>query len=61
MSLVPHELQRKIASLAPTHYDAPSGSRVPIRYDGETPVLAIRVQELFGSASIRRSPAAPCR
>ena len=48
MSLVPHELQRKIASLAPTHYDAPSGSRVPIRYDGETPVLAIRVQELFG-------------
>jgi len=47
-SLVPHELQRKVASLAPTHYDAPSGSRVPIRYDGETPVLAIRVQELFG-------------
>jgi ATP-dependent helicase HrpB len=48
MSLVPHELQRRIATLAPTHYDAPSGSRVPIRYDGETPVLAIRVQELFG-------------
>jgi len=48
MSLVPHELQRKIASLAPIHYDAPSGSHVPIRYDGETPVLAIRVQELFG-------------
>ena len=48
MSLVPHDLQRKIASLAPTHFEAPSGSRVPIRYDGETPVLAIRVQELFG-------------
>ena len=48
MSLVPHDLQRKISSLAPTHYDAPSGSRVPIRYDGETPVLGIRVQELFG-------------
>ena len=48
LSLVPHELQRKIASLAPTHYDAPSGSRVPIRYDGAEPVLAIRVQELFG-------------
>ena len=48
MSLVPHELQRRIASLAPTHFDAPSGSRVPIRYDGEEPVLAIRVQELFG-------------
>lgn len=48
MSLVPHDLQRKIAALAPTHFDAPSGSHVPIRYDGEAPVLAIRVQELFG-------------
>ena len=48
MSLVPHDLQRKIASLAPTHFTAPSGSHVPIRYDGEWPVLAVRVQELFG-------------
>jgi ATP-dependent helicase HrpB len=48
MSLVPHELQRQIARLAPTHFDAPSGRHVPIRYDGEWPVLSIRVQELFG-------------
>ena len=48
VSLVPHDLQRRVESLAPTHFDAPSGSRVPIRYDGDTPVLAIRVQELFG-------------
>jgi len=48
MSLVPHDLQRRIGALAPTHFDAPSGSHVPIRYDGEWPVLAIRVQELFG-------------
>ncbi|PSJ62224.1 ATP-dependent helicase HrpB [Pseudaminobacter soli (ex Li et al. 2025)] len=48
LSLVPHDLQRKLASLAPTHFDAPSGSRVPIDYEGEWPVLAIRVQELFG-------------
>ncbi|RWO74693.1 MAG: ATP-dependent helicase HrpB [Mesorhizobium sp.] len=47
-SLVPHDLQRRIDTLAPTHFDAPSGSHVPIRYDGEWPVLAIRVQELFG-------------
>ena len=45
---MPHDLQRRIDALAPTHFDAPSGSRVPIRYDGEAPVLAIRVQELFG-------------
>ncbi|MEP9397729.1 ATP-dependent helicase HrpB [Mesorhizobium sp. KR2-14] len=48
MSLVPHDLQRKLGALAPTHFDAPSGSRVPIDYEGERPVLAIRVQELFG-------------
>ncbi|KQZ82765.1 ATP-dependent helicase [Mesorhizobium sp. Root157] len=47
-SLVPHELQRRIETLAPTHFAAPSGSHVPIRYDGDQPVLAIRVQELFG-------------
>lgn len=47
-SLVPHDLQRRIDTLAPTHFDAPSGSHVPIRYDGEWPVLAVRVQELFG-------------
>lgn len=48
LSLVPYDLQRKVDVLAPTHFDAPSGSHVPIRYDGEWPVLAIRVQELFG-------------
>ncbi|MCC5780915.1 ATP-dependent helicase HrpB [Nitratireductor sp. B36] len=47
-SLVPHAFQRRISQMAPSHYDAPSGSRVPIRYEAEGPVLAIRVQELFG-------------
>ena len=48
MSLVPHDLQRRINDLAPTHFSAPSGSSVPIRYDEDQPVLAVRVQELFG-------------
>ena len=48
-SLVPYDLQRQIDQLAPTHFDAPSGNRLPIRYHaGEWPVLSIRVQELFG-------------
>jgi ATP-dependent helicase HrpB len=47
-SLVPYDLQRQLDALAPTHFDAPSGSHLPIRYDGEWPVLAVRVQELFG-------------
>lgn len=48
MALVPYDLQRKVDAFAPTHFAAPSGSRVPVRYDGPEPVLAIRVQELFG-------------
>ena len=49
-SLVPYDLHRRIDELAPTHFAAPSGSHVPIDYEGEQPVLAIRVQELFGLA-----------
>nr|WP_204340248.1 ATP-dependent helicase HrpB [Rhizobium leguminosarum] len=48
MSLVPHELQRDLSRLAPTHFEAPTGQRHPIQYEGEEPVLTIRVQELFG-------------
>jgi ATP-dependent helicase HrpB len=47
-ALVPAELQRRLESLAPSHIDVPSGSRLPIRYDAEGPVLSVRVQELFG-------------
>lgn len=48
MSLVPHEVQRDLGRLAPTHFEAPTGQRHPIQYEGEEPVLTIRVQELFG-------------
>ncbi|MBB3395783.1 ATP-dependent helicase HrpB [Rhizobium sp. BK060] len=48
MALIPHELQRDLSNLAPTHFEAPTGQRHPIQYDGEEPTLTIRVQELFG-------------
>ncbi|TMV05056.1 ATP-dependent helicase HrpB [Brucella haematophila] len=48
MSLVPFDLQRSVDQLAPTHFTVPTGSHIPIRYDAEEPVLAVRVQELFG-------------
>lgn len=40
--------QSDLARMAPTHYQAPTGSRVPIRYEEDSPTVAIRVQELFG-------------
>ncbi|MCL7997168.1 ATP-dependent helicase HrpB [Brucella sp. 21LCYQ03] len=48
MSLVPFDLQRSVDKLAPTHFEVPTGFNIPIRYDAEEPVLAVRVQELFG-------------
>jgi ATP-dependent helicase HrpB len=54
-ALLPYSLRRRLETEAPTHFDAPSGSRVPIDYEAEEgPKLAIRVQELFG---LSRHPA----
>jgi ATP-dependent helicase HrpB len=47
-SLVPFDFQRQIDTLAPTHFTVPTGSSITINYDGDEPVLAVRVQELFG-------------
>jgi ATP-dependent helicase HrpB len=48
-ALVPWDLARKLDAEAPTHFEAPTGSRVAVDYEAEGgPVLAIRVQELFG-------------
>ncbi len=48
-------LRRLLDTLAPTHFTVPSGSHIRIRYDeGETPVLAVRIQEVFGLAATPR-------
>jgi len=43
--------QRELDELAPTHTSVPSGSRIRIDYSGEIPVLAVKLQELFGLAA----------
>ncbi|SCZ09928.1 ATP-dependent helicase HrpB [Microvirga guangxiensis] len=48
-SLLPWNLQRRLDMEAPTHIEVPTGSQIPIDYGAEEgPVLAVRVQELFG-------------
>ncbi|EEA92414.1 ATP-dependent helicase HrpB [Pseudovibrio sp. JE062] len=50
-TLVPWELSTELDNLAPSHFVVPTGSRIPIEYDGEQgPMLSVRVQELFGLA-----------
>ena len=48
-------LRRRLDAEAPTHFEAPTGSRVPIDYAAEGgPKIAVRVQEMFG---LNRHPA----
>jgi ATP-dependent helicase HrpB len=42
--------RQALDELAPTHLTVPSGSRIPVDYrSGEAPVLAVRLQEMFGA------------
>ena len=50
-SLLPWDRQRDLEEAAPTHVTVPSGSRIPLDYTGgDVPVLAVRLQEMFGLA-----------
>lgn len=43
--------QQQLEQLAPTHLQVPSGSRHRLQYEaGQAPVLAVRLQEMFGLA-----------
>ena len=45
----------RLDELAPTHLNVPSGSRIRLDYtQGEIPVLAVKLQELFGLADTPR-------
>ncbi|WP_168014501.1 ATP-dependent helicase HrpB [Halomonas salinarum] len=42
--------RQALDDLAPTHLSVPSGSRIRLDYTGAEPVLAVKLQELFGLA-----------
>ena len=48
--LLPYRQHELLDELAPTHLTVPSGSRIPIDYSEDVPVLAVRLQEMFGLA-----------
>lgn len=49
-TLLPWDKHQPLEKLAPTSISVPSGSMIPINYniDGAKPVLAVRLQEVFG-------------
>jgi ATP-dependent helicase HrpB len=55
LDLLTWEQRRALDQLAPTHVVVPTGSRIPVDYgDAAAPVLAVRLQELFGLAETPR-------
>jgi len=52
--LLPWPLPQRLDELAPTHVTVPSGSRIRLDYSEQPPVLAVRLQELFGLADTPR-------
>jgi ATP-dependent helicase HrpB len=49
MGLLPWELRVRLEREAPTHFEAPTGTQLPIDYEAEQgPTIAVRLQELFG-------------
>ncbi|HSM75244.1 MAG TPA: ATP-dependent helicase C-terminal domain-containing protein [Desulfobacterales bacterium] len=48
--LLDREQRRRLEFLTPTHLTVPSGSRLPVDYGQDPPVLAVRLQEMFGAA-----------
>lgn len=52
--MLTREERQALERLAPTHITVPSGSRIPVDYSGARPVLAVRLQELFG---LEKTPA----
>lgn len=54
-ALLTYQQQRQLEAEAPTHLAVPSGSRVAIDYlAGETPVLPVKLQEMFGQQDTPR-------
>jgi ATP-dependent helicase HrpB len=47
-TLLPWPLPTKLDELAPTHYAVPTGSNIRIDYSQTPPVLAVKLQEMFG-------------
>ena len=53
-TFLPWEKQRQIDEQAPTHLTVPTGSRIALDYSNDPPVLAVRLQEMFGATETPR-------
>ncbi len=47
-SRLPHHLLRTIDQFAPEYFTVPSGSQIRIDYSNDPPILAVKLQQMFG-------------
>lgn len=60
LALLPWDRRRALAELAPERIEVPSGSSIALDYaDPEAPVLAVRLQEVFGLSETPRVAGIP--
>ncbi len=48
-SMLSYDQTRTLDKMVPTHFKVPSGSNIAIDYSGDFPVLAVKLQEMFGT------------
>ncbi|BAP43312.1 ATP-dependent helicase HrpB [Pseudomonas sp. StFLB209] len=53
-NLLPWPLPQRLDELAPQHIQVPSGSSIRLDYSEQPPILAVRLQELFGLSDTPR-------
>src|SRR3546814_4468260 len=53
-NLLPWPLPQRLDEWAPHHLSVPSGSSIRLDYSEHPPILAVRLQELFGLADTPR-------
>jgi len=51
LSSLDWSLQQQLNQLAPSHIIVPSGANLRLDYSGEEPVLAVKLQEMFGQTT----------
>lgn len=54
LSRFTYQQQQLLDALAPSHITVPTGSSIPLDYSGTQPVLAVRLQEMFGELDTPR-------
>lgn len=61
LAILTHAERESLDHLLPSHFTTPLGRRIPIGWEGETPVIEVRLQEMLGVTEHPRAAGRPIR